>query len=177
MQKLLFLPAVCVALALGLLMPACAQPNTHPHDAPDSGASFSVTADRDTVRLDEPVTLTVTLKNISNFQMPELSDFRVAGMPSSSSSMVFANGRTSSQTTYTYYLLPKHAGKATIDKMTVHNGTKTMTSEKIKLFVVNEYADPRNAASTPTEPRSGKPQNSKPTDRPVIRRDRPVISL
>jgi hypothetical protein len=107
--------------------------------------AFSVTADVDTIALDEYVMLTVSMSNCdaNSFQLPDLPEFKLAGRPSSQSSMMMMNGKITSSSTYTYHLLPTKAGKCTIDNLTVKdNMGKTLKADKIKIVILDKYRDP-----------------------------------
>ena len=131
--------------------------------------TFKVTADIDTVALDEFVMLTVTMTNCdpNTFKLPELAGFSLAGRPSTQSSMMMMNGKITSSATHTYHLLPTKSGKYTLDKLTVQtNDGKTLKADKIKLVVLDKYRDPeaknrfRQDNRQPTAPEQAQPREN-----------------
>ncbi len=109
-----------------------------------SAQAIKVSADRDTVALDDYLALTVHLENCdgNSFALPESinKNFTVMGRPMSQSSMSFVNGKMSSSATYTYYLAPKKAGKIEVSDITAKTSDgKTVKAEKLKLVAVEKY--------------------------------------
>ena len=119
-------------------------------------SSFSVTVDDETVALGDYLRVTVTLNNCegSHFTLDKIDGFAIAGRPSSQTSMSIINGKHSSSSVYTYLLTPKKVGKYTIGPFEVQAGDKMLKAEKLKITVVEKYADEskRRAAA----PRTGK---------------------
>ena len=116
-------------------------------------SNFSVTVDDEIVALDDYLRVTVTLNNCegSHFTLDKIDGFAIAGRPSSQTSMSIINGKHSSSSVYTYLLTPKKVGKYIIGPFEVRAGDRMLKAEKLKITVVEQYAegDSRRATAPP----------------------------
>ena len=118
-------------------------------------ASIQISADRDTVALNEYFNLTIMTQNcdLNSLKMPEAIDdnFTLAGRPMTQSSMSYINGSMSSSASYTYQLVPKKAGKIEIENIEIKaTDGRTIKAEKIKIVVLKEG---KAAAKNKTKPK------------------------
>lgn len=88
-------------------------------------------------------------------RLPVLNGFRVVAGPSVSTQFQWINGRTSSNKSFTYVLLPEKEGQFTIDPAEVRVGGKVYRSQPLHIRVTS--ATPR--ARIPQQPRSVNPLN------------------
>jgi len=117
--------------------------------------SISASLSRDTVSLNEPVELNVTVsgevKNISEPDIPELENFTVSGS-GRSQNISIVNGKMSSSFTFSYYLYPKKTGEFTIPPVSVRYGGKTFSTNPLKIKVVESreraFASPSQRGGT-----------------------------
>ncbi|HVR37053.1 MAG TPA: BatD family protein [Methylomirabilota bacterium] len=117
-----------------------------------NAAPFSATLDRSTIGLGETATLTLNFDNIAPAQVPRLPainqvDVRPGGRSSHTS---IINGRTSSRTTFTYYLTPRATGAFRIPPITVTVDNQRLVSDPLTLRVVAEDPAARQARETNT---------------------------
>ncbi len=101
------------------------------------GASFRTQLDRATTTVGESVNLSLIFEEAAPGApppLPSLPNIQVAGS-SQSQNFVFNNGKTSSQVTYTYVLIPTQAGEITIPPLRATVGSQTLVSQPLKLTV------------------------------------------
>lgn len=108
-----------------------------------SDLSLHVSLDKDTIALDEQAVLLVEVsgssQNLPQPQMPSLPMFEVYSQ-GRSSSLSISNGVVSSSVAYRYLIMPQKQGVYPIEGISVSDGTRTITSNKLSLTVLNEKA-------------------------------------
>ena len=99
--------------------------------------------DRDKAAVGEQVVLQVQVsgeaRDVTNPQLPALSDFRVFG-GGQSQRFSFVNGRASAEHTFTFYLQPQREGNFTIDPIEVQVDGRTLKTVPLQLEVVGSTA-------------------------------------
>lgn len=144
LRRALSLPALLFVLLANL-------PSDVAH-AQDIQVSATVNAKR--VGLDDNLQLTISIKGDTmgrskTPQLPKLDGFRVAGTPSSSTSIQFINGQMSSVRAFIYTLRPRAEGHYVIDPVTVEYGGKEYRTESIDVEVVSGSVMPRASRRSP----------------------------
>ena len=123
--------------------------------------SFNASVDKTQVGLDEQITLTVSVsgdvKSIPQPELPPLDAFTVysAGR---SHNFSYTNGRMSTQVTFNYVLLPRKAGRFTIDPARIKLEGKTYQTTPIEITVVSEAKTQPSSEPSAKEKRKVKPQ-------------------
>lgn len=119
---------------------------------------LEVTVSRDTILMGNQVKITFTAVNTEGeFIEPELNGLKVANGPFTASSYTFANGQSSRQVSYTYYLSPEREGVVTVGKASIKSAEKELTTYEITLFVKD---NPDNIRESPEgEQRSRGPED------------------
>ncbi len=102
-------------------------------------ASIIVEVSTDSLLMDNELELSYTIENaeLRDWEPPDFTDFELIAGPSSSTMMQIINGTISRQTTYTYLLFPKKAGKTTIKGgvATTSDGSRMEASEiKVRVY-------------------------------------------
>jgi len=115
MQRIRRIPGFIIVLLL-VALPAMAQ------------VQVSARVDRNQVAPGESLQLMVTIKDADGeVDTRAITDFNIISR-GTSTSMQFINGRSSREVTYTYLLIPRHAGRLTIPALTVEaDGSKYQT--------------------------------------------------
>lgn len=122
--------------------------------------NLSATVDKNSVGLGESITLTIAasggMKSIPKPALPDLSDFDVYSSGTSSNFSIGTGGITS-QSSYSYVLVPRKTGTFTIQPVTVNVGDKSYSTQPIKITVSQV------APSQPTQqaPPANAPQSKK----------------
>jgi hypothetical protein len=129
------------------------------------GQDVQVTASigSDSVGVQDQFQLTVTVSgrdsgDAETPRLPPLNGFRVVAGPSVSTQFQWINGRTSSNKSFTYLLLPEKEGQFTIDPVEVRVGGKAYRSQPLQIRVTS--AAPRSASP----PRQGSLNRPTPFD-------------
>jgi hypothetical protein len=78
----------------------------------------------------------------SDFQLPDLSDFKIVSGPSRSSSTSYINGVKSSELIYTYLLQPKKSGTLSIGSASIKVGNRTLTTKPVTISVLGKNEIP-----------------------------------
>ncbi len=122
------------------------------------GTKFTASVSKNTVTVDEQFKLTFKINaQASNFQAPDLSDFRLYSGPNQSSSMQWVNGVMSSSISFSYVLSPRKVGTLTIGEAQVNTGGKAFNSNPI---TVNAVAANSQSKTQATQPQGTKQNNS-----------------
>ncbi len=106
--------------------------------------AFSAKVDKDTLRIGETFKIEFLLEGgkFKNFSLPDFEGFEIVNGPFQSSQMQVMNGEVSQRASYTYHLRPAQNGDFTILAARTEVGGKTMRTEPIQLFVLDEKIDP-----------------------------------
>ncbi|MCS7029236.1 MAG: BatD family protein [Bacteroidia bacterium] len=110
------------------------------------GQSISIDINKTELSTDEPLIITITVKNMSGYiptpEFPEIENF-VSGGISTTMNSTFINGKGTTETKFMKHYYPQKEGKYTIKPFTVEiNGIK-VTSEKYQLNVKKGMYPPR----------------------------------
>jgi hypothetical protein len=101
--------------------------------------TFRATVDRNSVRIGEPVTLTVSVSGnaarIPKPELPEMTGFDIQSQ-GSSRNFSFVNGKMQTSVSYSYVLVPRRIGKFTIGACEITLGGKTLRTAPIEIEVV-----------------------------------------
>lgn len=99
--------------------------------------SFTASTTDATATVNQPFDVTFTLKNLNgkNFTPPDFGTARIVAGPAQSTSTTIINGRTSSEVTLTYTLLPTQEGMWEIPPARVVSEGKVMQSNSLRIRV------------------------------------------
>ncbi len=112
------------------------------------GTKFTASVSKNTVAIDEQFKLTFKVNaQASNFQAPDLSNFRLYSGPNQSSSMQWVNGVMSSSLSFSYVLSPRKEGSLTLGPAKVQAGGKTISSNTLSIKALGANAKPKAQAS------------------------------
>ncbi|MDD2772824.1 MAG: BatD family protein [Elusimicrobiales bacterium] len=109
-----------------------------------AGAAFAqltinASVDRETVTLDDSLTLTVTINgattDVGEPQLPSLPNFNIQSSAQSQNIMI-NNGRISSSLKYNFTLTPRFVGAAVIDPVTLHYHGADYATKSIRVKVL-----------------------------------------
>lgn len=111
--------------------------------------SFEANADAKQVLLDGYFEVAFTLKNANgtDFTPPSFKDFIILAGPGTSTSMQVINGTVTRETSLTYTLQPKKAGKFTIGSASIRANGRKMVSKSITVEVVKNTGSQQNGRS------------------------------
>lgn len=106
------------------------------------GYTFTATASKTTVSVNETfqVTYTITNADARNFKAPSFASFNKLGGPNQSNSMQIINGQTTRSVSYSYYLQPQGEGTYTIGAASMQVGGKQVNSNSLTIKVVKGSA-------------------------------------
>jgi BatD DUF11 like domain len=115
-------------------------------------ASFTASLDRDTIRLGEQATLSLAFEGGSpkNAPVPDVPGLRIVNS-GNSQNFSFVNGQMSSTVTITYSIAPERTGEFIIPAMSVDVGGQRLTSQPVKLTVLQAGAPPPAAVNSGNE--------------------------
>ena len=104
--------------------------------------SFTATANKTTVSVNETfqVTYTITNADARNFKAPSFGSFNKLGGPNQSTSMQIINGNTTRSVSYSYYLQPQGEGTYTIGAASLLVNGKQVNSNSLTIKVVKGNA-------------------------------------
>lgn len=112
-----------------------------------AGAKLRSQVDRSDLTLGQSLNLMIIIDDFKfkNLSFPfDTADYQVVAN-SSSTSFQIINGVTSQNKTYTFAIIPKHAGTITLPPATMTDGTETVQTDPITINVRNS-ASPQNPA-------------------------------
>lgn len=113
--------------------------------------SLTVKVNKDTLALDEVVTVEFLLDNLTgNFQAPDFRGFQVVSGPNTSSSFRMVNGEVSQKKSFSYALVPIEEGNLLIGPATVDNNGDLISTEDIEIFVQNSYKSSKSSTKDRT---------------------------
>ncbi len=108
----------------------------------------TATVDADTVGVREQLQFTIRISGDGDAEPPRLPPFEgfdiVAG-PSVSTQFQWVNGRTSSSKSFTYVLLPRKAGRYTLEPVEVRVGGKVYRTQPVEVVVTAAGSRPSRA--------------------------------
>ncbi len=123
-------------------------------------AEFTASVREQTVESGDPVVLTLTLKDASAFENPDLSaldeDFQIFSQAQSSQSS-FINGRATSAISWTLHMTPRRKGKVTIPSISLKTDEGQMQTQAIEIELVERQA--RQQPRSPGITSGNKPKN------------------
>jgi hypothetical protein len=117
---------------------------------PAGAVNFIVSFDRNPITLGDSAVLSLTFEGGSPTKLPNLPDIpnlQVSSPAGHTSQFSFVNGVSSSTESYTYTVTPTQAGDFIIPALTAQAGGQTLSSQPVKLIVLQPGAPPP-AAST-----------------------------
>ncbi len=130
--------------------------------------SLSVKINKDTIAVDEVVTIEFMLDNLSgNFRAPDFMGFQVVSGPNTSSSFRMINGEVSQKKSYSYALVPLQEGSLSISPASVENNGNVISTEEIEIFVSKKFGSKKSSSMDRTfiydndNPRSQSTQKKK----------------
>ena len=101
-------------------------------------ASFTMEVSNDTVLSGNYFIVKYKISNIEGeFTAPDFSDFELTGGPMSNSMFTMVNGKTSRESSYTYYLRPIKNGKSTIGKAKLIIGDEILYTDEIDIMILD----------------------------------------
>ncbi len=122
----------------------------------------TATVDKNPVPLSDQfvyqVELSGSVQNLPDVSLPDFSDFRVTGGPSSSSSIQIVNFNISASRTYSVVLMPRKVGSFKISAATVQFKGQTYSSDPVEVTVTQAAAAPQ------TQPPLAKQDNTSDVD-------------
>ena len=116
-------------------------------------AEFTASVREQTVESGDPVVLTLTLKDASAFENPDLSalekDFQIFSQAQSSQTRII-NGRRSSAIAWTLHMTPRRKGKVTIPSISLKTNEGQLQTQAIEIRLVERQANqqPRSPGIT-----------------------------
>lgn len=114
-------------------------------------SSLSVRINKDTIVMDEVVTVEFLLDNLTgNFSAPDFMGFQVVSGPNTSSSFRMINGEVSQKKSYSYALVPVEKGNLVIGAASVENNGDVLSTEDIEVFVSDQYRSKNFETKDPT---------------------------
>ncbi len=101
--------------------------------------SFTLDIEGDTLLMDNYIIAKFSIINTDgDFEAPALKDWDIVSGPNTSTMFSMVNGKTTRQSSYTYYLKPKKEGELVIEPAYLYNDTDTLeTAPKTILVLPN----------------------------------------
>lgn len=100
-------------------------------------ASFTMEVSNDTVLIGNYLIVNYKISNIKgDFEAPDFSDFEIAGGPMSNSMYSMVNGKTTHESSYTYYLKPIKTGISILEKARLNIGDQVLYTEKTEILTL-----------------------------------------
>ncbi|AZJ32812.1 MULTISPECIES: BatD family protein [Tenacibaculum] len=90
------------------------------------------------------IEFSINKQGADNFKAPSFTNFKIVGGPSQSVSQSWINGKVSFNQSYTYILQPKRKGEFNIPSASIEIDGKTLTSNPIKVIVLDAVDIPKN---------------------------------
>ncbi|MDX8552086.1 BatD family protein [Tenacibaculum sp. 1B UA] len=90
------------------------------------------------------IEFSINKQGADNFKAPNFTNFKIVGGPSQSVSQSWINGKVSFNQSYTYILQPKRKGEFNIPSASIEIDGKTLTSNPIKVIVLDAVDIPKN---------------------------------
>lgn len=90
------------------------------------------------------IQFTINKQGGDNFKAPSFQNVKVIGGPSQSISQSWINGKQTFSQSYTYILQPKRKGEITIGPATIEMNGKILTSNSVKILVLDAVELPKN---------------------------------
>ncbi|PQJ21991.1 BatD protein [Tenacibaculum sp. SG-28] len=90
------------------------------------------------------IQFTINKQGGDNFKAPNFKNVSVIGGPSQSISQSWINGKQTFSQSYTYILQPKRKGEITIGPATIEMEGKILTSNTVKILVLDAVEIPKN---------------------------------
>jgi len=126
--------------------------------------TISASVDKDTMHLNDTLTLTVTVTgattDVGDPQLPSIPNFSVYSSGQSQNIMII-NGRISSSIKYQFSLIPRFVGNATIGAVTLHYHNTDYSTKEISVKVLPPTGgggQSSSATQVPQPPQSQQPQ-------------------
>jgi hypothetical protein len=131
---------------------------------------FSVTVDKDTVKMGQVIELSYTFENITGrFEPPPLADFELIGVPNHSTMMTLTLGRIHRTSTYTYNIRPKRSGQLIIESANLITEKETHQTDQIPIFVLSSADFFENNPKSVPQDKGNSPVKDKQKERPTFK--------
>ena len=119
--------------------------------------TIAASVDKDTIRLDETLTLAVTITgataDVGDPQLPSIPNFNVYSSGQSQNIMII-NGRISSSIKYQFNLMPRFVGNAKIGPITLHYHNADYSTKEIAVKILPPAAQGNSSQSSATQVQS-----------------------
>jgi hypothetical protein len=100
-------------------------------------AAFKMEVSNDTVLMGNYFIVKYKISNIKgNFEAPDFSDFEIVGGPMSNSMYSMVNGKTTHESSYTYYLKPLKTGVSRLEKARLNIGDQVLYTESTNIIAL-----------------------------------------
>lgn len=110
-------------------------------------ASFTLEVSNDTVLSGNYFIVKYKISNIKGeYIAPEFSEFEIVGGPMSNSMFSMVNGKTTQESSYTYYLRPIKTGISTLEKAKLIIGEQILYTEETDILTLE---NPENIIEKP----------------------------
>ncbi len=115
----------------------------------DQDVSFEVTYSSDSIGLTEILEVKYTIKNMdfTDFQPPQMDDFRIIGGPNTSTSMRIINGESSKVVSFSYLLQAKDLGTYVLGEAVLTTEDDVHNTTWKKIVVVPNDQRPESAVN------------------------------
>src|SRR5438045_4096235 len=112
-----------------------------------NAATFTASLDRDTITLGETATLSLTFSGTTQQNAPALPPIGTLQIQylGPSSQVSFINGQVTSSVTHNYTVTARQAGEYTIPALTAEAGGEKLSTQPLKLKVLQPGAPPAEA--------------------------------
>lgn len=98
--------------------------------------SFTIELSNDTVLIGNSTIVKFILHNTNgDFEAPEFKDFDILSGPNTMSSYTIINGKSTQESSYTYYLRPQKEGELFIDPAYLYSESDTLETFPTKIIV------------------------------------------
>ena len=122
---------------------------------------FTATLEKEEIGSEEYVKVTFSIENgaANGFVAPEFEDFDEVYGPNTTTQMSFMNGKLTQSASYTYTLRPKDKGTFVIEPAKLKVGEEILTTEHLKVKVLEEPTtpkrfQPKSKEATPKKPKT-----------------------
>ena len=113
-------------------------------NAQDAALTATVSKNKLGVNQRLRIEFSINKQGADNFKAPNFTNFKIVGGPSQSVSQSWINGKVSFNQSYTYILQPKRKGEFNIPSASIEIDGKTITSNPIKVIVLDAVEVPKN---------------------------------
>ncbi|WP_428741483.1 BatD family protein [Tenacibaculum sp.] len=113
-------------------------------NAQDAALTATVSKNKLGVNQRLRIEFSINKQGADNFKEPNFTNFKVVGGPSQSVSQSWVNGKVSFNQSYTYILQPIRKGEFDIPPASIEIDGKTLTSNPIKVIVLDAVEIPKN---------------------------------